>query len=174
MNGILPSTYSFVLGTELDNEYYHQLQQKLRDYNRRTALRMEPPDAKPLNIRVEDPTGEVVGGIIALTYWGWLVIKLLVLDDQRRGNGLGQRLIQLAHAEARRRGCTRAQTTTYDFQALRFYEKQGYQVVGELKDFPDGYDYYWLRKDFEDDEPFIDERHTLSDLLVGAERADSL
>lgn len=151
-------TYKMVLSDELDNDYYHQLQDMLRAYNRRTATRMEPPEAMPLNIRVEDENGRLVGGLAALTYWGWLVIKLLVLSDDFRGSGLGQRLIELAHAEARQRGCRHAQTTTYDFQALDFYLKQGYRIVGELSDYPDGYNYYWLRKDFEADP--VNQGHT--------------
>ncbi|MGH2544105.1 MAG: GNAT family N-acetyltransferase [Ardenticatenaceae bacterium] len=149
-------TYQLILGEELDDEYYQLLQHKLRDYNRRAAPRMEPPEAIPLNIRVVDGSGQTAGGLAGLTYWEWLVIKLLVLDDRLRGNGLGQRVIQLAHAEARRRGCTSAQTATYDFQALKFYQRQGYRIVGRLADYPDGYDYYWLRKDFEEDDAATD------------------
>jgi hypothetical protein len=47
-----------------------------------------------------------------------------------------------------RRGCTRAHTSTYAFQALAFYQRHGYQVIGQLDDYPDGYTFYWLRKDF--------------------------
>lgn len=150
-------TLSLVVHDEWDQDYYQHLQQKLRDYNRRVALGMEPPEAKPLNIRVENEAGEVVGGLAAVTYWGWLVIKLLVLDDAQRGNGLGQRLIQLAHEEARAQGCTRAQTMTYDFQALPFYKKQGYRIVGQLEDYPENYTYYWLRKDFDIDDKRVGE-----------------
>ncbi|HYN87810.1 MAG TPA: hypothetical protein VER55_04745, partial [Ardenticatenaceae bacterium] len=58
---------SLVLSDTVDNEYYQLLQQKLRAYNRRAALRMEPPDAVPLNIWVEDRAGHIVGGLAALT-----------------------------------------------------------------------------------------------------------
>ncbi len=143
---------SLVLSDVMDDAYYHLLQRKLRAYNRRVATGMEPPDVTPLNIRVLDETGKLVGGLAGLTYWGWLVIKLLVLDEAVRGNGLGQQLIHLAHQEAIRRGCTRAQTMTYDFQALQFYVKEGYRVVGTLTDYPDDHHYYWLRKDFDEGE----------------------
>jgi GNAT superfamily N-acetyltransferase len=139
-----------VVSHEWDIEYYHLLQRKLRGFNRRMATFMEPPDALPLNIRVVNREGATVGGMAALTYWGWLVIKFLVIDDEFRGNGLGQRLIECAHSEAKRRGCTRSHTATYDFQALTYYKRYGYRVVGELADYPEGYNYYWLRKDFEE------------------------
>jgi GNAT superfamily N-acetyltransferase len=143
--------FVLVCHDRMDDEYYHLLKQKLREYNRRTALQMEPAEAVPLNISVEDEDGQIIGGIAALTYWGWLVIKLLVLDDEFRGNGIGQQLIEWTHAEARRRGCTRSQTTTYDFQALTFYQRYGYRIVGELTDYPDGYSYYWLCKELEEE-----------------------
>jgi GNAT superfamily N-acetyltransferase len=133
----------------MDQDYFNWLQHKLRHYNRQAAPQMEPPEAIPLNIRVEDDAGRPIGGLAAVTYWNWLIIKLLVLDDTQRGNGLGQRLLARAHEEAIARGCAHAQTMTYDFQALAFYRKYGYSVVGELKDYPEGYHYYWLRKDFE-------------------------
>jgi GNAT superfamily N-acetyltransferase len=145
-------TVSLVVRDEWDQDHYQRLQQKLRTYNRRTAFGMEPPDAKPLNIRVENEAGELVGGLAAVTYWGWLVIKLMVLDEELRGTGLGRRLLDAAHEEAQARGCTRVQTMTYDFQALRFYTKHGYRVVGQLEDYPEGYTYYWVRKDFEQGE----------------------
>ena len=146
------SMHTITVSDQLDNEFYHDLQQRLRGYNRQVAHQMEPPEVVPLNIRVEDASGKLIGGVAAVTYWGWLVIKLFVLDNDQRGNRLGAQLLKLLHREARARGCTAAHTTTYDFQALKFYVKQGYRVVGELKDYPAGYDYYWLRKDFDTDE----------------------
>jgi GNAT superfamily N-acetyltransferase len=144
---------AFVLSDQLDATFYQALQQRLRAYNRRTALAMEPPEARPLNIRVEDEAGELVGGLAAVTYWGWLVIRLLILDEAQRGKGLGQRLLHLAHQEAQARGCTQVQTLTYDFQALPFYLKQGYRIVGQLDDYPPGHTYYWLRKEFGEEDP---------------------
>jgi hypothetical protein len=36
---------------------------------------------------------------------------------------------------------------TFSFQARRFYEKEGYRVVGELADYLPGETLYWVRKD---------------------------
>ncbi|HEY3138703.1 MAG TPA: GNAT family N-acetyltransferase, partial [Blastocatellia bacterium] len=35
---------------------------------------------------------------------------------------------------------------TYDFQALGFYQKRGYEVFGLLEGFPTGYRRYFLQK----------------------------
>lgn len=149
MERVAAVTPTITVSNQLDNEFYHSLQQRLRNYNRQVALQMEPPDAIPLNIRVEDANGKLLGGIAAVTYWDWLVVKLFVLDNEQRGNRLGERLLLMAHREAQARGCRHAHTQTYDFQALEFYVKLGYRVVGELKDYPAGYNYYWLRTDFD-------------------------
>jgi GNAT superfamily N-acetyltransferase len=151
---MIPTAYpelSLVSNDVEDREYHELLRQKLRDYNRRAAPGMEAPDARPLNIQVVDDAGNVIGGLAGYTYWGWLVIRLLVLDERQRGNGIGMRLMKMAHDEARARGCARVQAMTYDFQALEFYLKQGYEIVGKLPDYPDGYDYYWLCKDLQQD-----------------------
>ena len=97
-----------------------------------------------------DRGGEIIGGLVADTYWDWLEINYLWLDERLRGHRLGARLLQAAEAEARRRGCRHAQLTTFSFQARGFYEKMGYRVVGQLDDYPPGGAYYWLRKDFAD------------------------
>ena len=45
------------------------------------------------------------------------------------------------------RGCTRVFLQTYSFQAKDFYQKLGYQVVGQLDDYPPGQSFYWMRKE---------------------------
>ena len=48
--------------------------------------------------------------------------------------------------KARQENCTRLRTETFENE-LGFYQKMGYRIVGHLEDYPEGYDYYWLRKD---------------------------
>ncbi len=122
------------------------LQRLLRDHNHRTST-VRGPDAQLLNIVVVAQQSTTVGGLVALTYWGWLIIELLALEAGIQGQGLGTQLVTMAEAEARRRGCTRAHTTTYAHQGLDFYRKRGYRIVGQLDDYPDGYTLYWLQKD---------------------------
>jgi hypothetical protein len=45
-----------------------------------------------------------------------------------------------------RRGCNNALVETLSFQALDFYHKQHYVIVGETKDFPAGHTEYFLHK----------------------------
>ena len=89
----------------------------------------------------------IVGGILGDIFWGWLHIDLLWVKDDLRGCGYGQRLLAAAEEEARKRGAKHAFLDTFSFQAPAFYLKHGYQVFGELPDFPAGHQRYFLKKD---------------------------
>jgi GNAT superfamily N-acetyltransferase len=101
---------------------------------------------QPLNLIVRDAAGEIAGGLIADTYWGWMAINLLWLREDMRGAGLGARLLRMAEEEAARRGCKHAHVDTLDVQAPDFYRKYGYTVWGQLDDLPPGHTRYYLKK----------------------------
>jgi GNAT superfamily N-acetyltransferase len=92
------------------------------------------------------PDQAIVGGVMGETYWGWLYIDLLWVKDELRGRGYGHRLLTLAEQEARQRGAKNAYLDTFSFQALDFYKQHGYQIFGELQDFPPGHQRYFLTK----------------------------
>lgn len=100
----------------------------------------------PLNIYARDESGNVVGGLSGFTVWTWLSISLLAVNEESRTLGIGSQLLETAELEARRRGCKHAVVDTFSFQARPFYEKSGYEVFGELTDFPPGHSRYYLRK----------------------------
>jgi GNAT superfamily N-acetyltransferase len=93
------------------------------------------------------PDQTIVGGVLGETYWDWLYIDLLWVKDELRGRGYGHRLLVAAEQEARQRGAKNAYLDTFSFQAPDFYERHGYQVFGELQDFPPGYQRYFLKKE---------------------------
>ena len=101
----------------------------------------------PLAAILRRTSGELVGGLLAATYWGWLDIDELWVAEAWRRQGHGRRLMDLVEEAAIDRGCTQSQVKTFEFQARGFYERLGYQVVGRQKDFPPGQTFYWLRKD---------------------------
>ncbi|MEJ2600435.1 MAG: GNAT family N-acetyltransferase [Anaerolineales bacterium] len=92
------------------------------------------------------PDREIVGGVIAEVYWDWLYIDLLWVKDELRGRGYGHRLLTQVEQAARQQGATNAYLDTFSFQAPEFYKRYGYQVFGELEDFPLGHRRYFLRK----------------------------
>ena len=114
------------------------------DYNTQQAGKS---NEKRLCFVLYAPDGEIVGGVIGLTYWEWFYIDLLWVKDDLRGRGHGHRLLALAEEEARQRGAKNAYLDTFSFQAPAFYTKNGYQVFGELTNFPPPHTWYFLRKE---------------------------
>ena len=111
------------------------------------AEQCRPYDSRPLCVFARDAHGRAVGGATGYTRWGWLYVDCLWLPEPERRGGLGHRVLALAEAEARARGCRRSRLFTYSFQARGFYEKQGYVVFGVLEDYPPGHSQVWMRKD---------------------------
>ena len=97
-------------------------------------------------IFIRDNQETIIGGLYGYTHWGWLFVSHLWVSDLLRGQGYGKELVVQAEQEAIRRGCQHAYLDTYDFQALDFYQKQGYQLFGSLEDFPIGHTRYFLQK----------------------------
>ena len=96
-------------------------------------------DHRPLAVFVADPqSGETVGGLHGRTSHGLLFVERFFLPESERLRGLGSRVLALAEAEAKRRGCTRAALMTVTFQAPGFYQKQGYEIAARLECDPPG------------------------------------
>jgi ribosomal protein S18 acetylase RimI-like enzyme len=96
---------------------------------------------------LRSPDEEIVGGVIGATHWDWFYLNLMWIKAEYRGLGYGSQLLQLAEEKARERGARHAYLDTFSFQALGFYEKFGYEVFGELKEFPPGHQRYYLKKE---------------------------
>jgi N-acylglucosamine-6-phosphate 2-epimerase len=142
----------FILTETADPAVREFMHRQLRTFNDRTsehhqAIRGAGPT--PLDILIRDASGEILGGLIASTFWGRLELDVLWVEEGLRRQGYGCTLLRMAEAEARARGCSRVMLTTYSFQARGFYEKEGYCVVGEMADYPPGATYYWMRKDLQ-------------------------
>lgn len=114
--------------------HQYNLQQAGEDNGKRICYILQGPDE------------EVAGGVIAELHWGWLYIDLMWVREDLRGRGYGRELLSFAEEEALNRGAKHAYTDTFSFQAPDFYKKFGYQVVGELQDFPVGHQRYYLMK----------------------------
>jgi GNAT superfamily N-acetyltransferase len=97
-------------------------------------------------ISLREKSGALVGGLYGTTYWGWLHIEVLFVIEEYRRRGLGGRLLEMAELEGAVRGARRAFLDTFSFQAIDFYCRRGYQVFGELLDFPPGHRRCWLVK----------------------------
>ncbi len=136
----METTYSVVY---LEDPAWSEIGGGIRDYNTQQA---GDDRGQNLCFVLQSPGGEIVGGVIGATYWDWLYINLMWVREDLRGRGHGQRLLKRAEDEARQRGARHAYLDTFSFQAPGFYQKYGYQVFGELPNFPTGHQRYFLSK----------------------------
>ncbi len=116
----------------------------IRSYNR---SKREAAESEPLNLYVEDDSGELMAGLVAETFGNWLEIEYLFVKEDLRGQGIGSQLLQQAESEAKKRNCRFAFVNTYQFQAPAFYQKHGYQEVFTLKDYPCTGQRHYYQKD---------------------------
>ena len=125
----------------VDDETAGHVEAIVNRYN----LEVMGSDWQPLNVVLRLPGGEVVGGLLGATEWGWLHVEMLAIEEPHRGKGYGSKLLEAAEREATARGCELAYLSTFSFQARPFYEKHGYEVFGALE-CVGPHAKYWMRK----------------------------
>jgi len=135
-------TLTFV---EDDSALHEIILEGVRGFNR--MLFANHPPGQDLAIAIHGPDrNEPVGGLCGRTAGGWLAIELIFVPEAFRGMGLATQLIAMAEEEARRRDCHSAWLDTMNPQALTLYRRLGYEVFGELKDYPIGFNRFFLQK----------------------------
>ena len=112
---------------------------------REASIAMGLGDEAELAIFVRD-AGRIVAGISGWSWGDCCELQSLWVEPSLRGRWLGTRLIAAAEAEAVARGCSQTVHFTYAFQARALYERNGYELVGQVENFPSGTDVLWYRK----------------------------
>ena len=102
-------------------------------------MHVGPDNHLLLNIVEYDENQKVIAGILGGTYWGWLHIDILWVDENFRSKKIGSRLLIAAENEAKKRGCHSVHVDTMSWQAPDFYKKHGYELISELDNIPNGY-----------------------------------
>lgn len=100
--------------------------------SRFNQARGAPYDTQVLELALHDEKGQLLGAVLGWTLWSWFHIDSLWIEEAQRGRGLGAKLLREAEGLAQARGCEIADVDTFNFQALDFYLKQGYERFGEL------------------------------------------
>ena len=132
----------FKIPTEPDTTADEFVISQTRQYN----ADFVPNDFEPLSVHCRDDDNRIIGGLTGKTYWRYLDIEYLWVDKAHRGKGIASKIIQMAEQCARIRNCRCAMLDTYEFQALGFYLKQGYEMFGKLDGYCGQYERYYLRK----------------------------
>jgi GNAT superfamily N-acetyltransferase len=123
--------------------------QGLLDFNRAV---IGDANEVQLGVFVRDAAGRVVGGLLGHVRWKWVYVAKLWLPDELRGHGVGTRVMRELEVYARRHGCLGIYLDTFEYQALPFYEKLGYEQFGVLEGYPPGYRQFHLTKTIKNEE----------------------
>ncbi|MCW2258147.1 GNAT superfamily N-acetyltransferase [Providencia alcalifaciens] len=117
--------------------------QSLRSYN---SQFIDHSFLTPIAVFYEQD-GKTLGGITRSTLGNWLRINYLWLDESLRSEGVGTQLIQAMENKAKELGAKYAEVDTFSFQAKPFYEKQGYQLLSTLIEYPIHHEKYYFMKE---------------------------
>ncbi len=119
------------------------INKSLEEYNNKIV---GPDNHELLNIVEYNDKHEIIGGLLGGTYWGWLYISILWVDERYGHKGIGKKLLTEAERQAKNRGCKYSQIYTMSFQAPKFCKKLHYKVTGVVTNIPEGQKKYHLIK----------------------------
>ena len=92
----------------------------------------------------------LIGGLTVSTSYGWLLVKVLWVDEAYRNQGVGRLLMEKAEAKGGSLGCHSVWLDTSNADARTFYETLGYEIFGELSNdagkFPEDHRRWFLKK----------------------------
>ncbi len=136
-------TSELVISTEPTAAEVQYLEDRLYEFNSRaTGI----TDGEWLAIFMRDDDDRIVAGICGNMWGGCAEIRQFWVEEARRKQGVGTRLLRAAEQEALRRGCWQMLLMTFSFQAPAFYAKHGFEVVAVVDDHPHGHKNMLLRK----------------------------
>ncbi|WP_397538839.1 GNAT family N-acetyltransferase [Rummeliibacillus pycnus] len=96
---------------------------------------------------LKDEKDTVRGGILSEICWNWLEIHTFMIDEDIRKSGFGTKLLLELEKIAVEKECDFIKVDTLSFQALGFYEKNGYQVFGSIDNVGRDHQHFYLKKD---------------------------
>jgi ribosomal protein S18 acetylase RimI-like enzyme len=98
------------------------------------------------SIYVKDDEDSIIAGSIVYAHNNSIYVDVIWVSKEHRGKGLGGLLLKNVEAEAIKRGIKASTLDTFSFQAEGFYLKHGYQHIGTIKNYLEGHDRIYLRK----------------------------
>lgn len=137
---------SLAVSDTLTAEEIDLIQKRLEDHNREQTNGEYDEPGIEINLVLRDRDGRVVGGVCASTMLRVMYLEALWVAQEHRKQGYGTELVLAAERIGYEKGCITSQTWSLSFQAPRFYQKIGYQVLGIYDGYPDGITEYILGK----------------------------
>jgi GNAT superfamily N-acetyltransferase len=97
-------------------------------------------------VTARDANANVIGGVVGEAYWGWVNFTAVWVHPEHRRKGIASTMLKQAEAQAVRLGYTQAYLDTFSFQVPDLYRRAGYEVFGQLDNFPAGVHRLFMRK----------------------------
>lgn len=134
--------------SKCSNSDYNKLAHAITVFNLQHLPVNSTTSMESLGFVVRHSTWGLAGGITGKLLLGnCLSIDILWVDAKYRKRGYATQLLLTLEEAARNLGSHLSQVDTFDFQALGFYEKNGYKIFGVLEDCPCvGNKRYYLQK----------------------------
>lgn len=101
---------------------------------------------KAFSIFLKNDLEKVFGGLKAFLDTESLYIEVLWVEEGLQKQGYGTKLLDTVEREAIKNGCIFSLVDTWDFQAEEFYLKNGYERIGEVKNYWHGHSKIFLKK----------------------------
>lgn len=101
---------------------------------------------KAFSVFLKNDSRKVFGGIQAFLDTESVYIEVLWVEKSLQKQGYGTKLLGVLEREAIGNGCIFSLVDTWAFQAEGFYLKNGYERIGEIKNYWHGYSKIFLRK----------------------------
>ncbi|WP_273126464.1 GNAT family N-acetyltransferase [Bacillus weihaiensis] len=130
-----------------DKEDSDFIRKKVIEHNLSNLPDVVKHPVKNISYILKDEDGRILGGITGTMFWYSLHIDFLWVDESLRRKGYGKELLYRIEAFARENKCRLIQLDTFRFQAPKFYQKHGYDVVGIVEEHPtlDSQQYYLVK-----------------------------
>jgi ribosomal protein S18 acetylase RimI-like enzyme len=121
----------------------HFLDDQINRYNVQTT---GITDGRVMSFFIRDKSARLIAGLYGWTWGGTCEVRYLWVREEFRQCGYGKALMAAAESEAAARGCNQIVLDTHDFQAPRFYQRLGFEIIGSHPDYPVGHYKYYLQK----------------------------
>lgn len=93
---------------------------------------------------------KLIGGIIVYKKMQWIEMDIFCIEKEYRNQNIGTQLINTVINYCKENDLVGIHVYTLDFQAKGFYEKQGFKLIAEIKNWPRNHTRYEFIKYVDD------------------------
>jgi ribosomal protein S18 acetylase RimI-like enzyme len=118
------------------------------EYRRQSGI--QPPHQNESYIFIKNNDDTLVGGSHLSFNYDFMVIESIWVSNDYKRQGLGIRLFNEIEEHAKKKACEHILLSTLSsMQALSFWEKVGFKIIGEVPDCPKGDMLIYLKKNLQ-------------------------